>query len=120
MLRPSAMAATDQGALTLSEHLVGSVERITFHNEETGFCVLRVKARGHRKPVTVVGHAATVGVGELVEAGGAWLNDRNHGVQFRADTLTTATPTTAEDLQRYLGSGLLRWVGPSCAQRLIA
>ncbi|RDI57704.1 SF1B family DNA helicase RecD2 [Microvirga subterranea] len=120
MLRSSATAATDQGALTLSEHLVGSVERITFHNEETGFCVLRVKARGHRKPVTVVGHAATVGVGELVEAGGAWLNDRNHGVQFRADMLTTSTPTTAEDLQRYLGSGLLRGVGPSCAQRLIA
>lgn len=120
MLRSSATAATDQGALTLSEHLVGSIERVTFHNEETGFCVLRVKARGHRKPVTVVGHAASVAVGELVEANGSWLNDRNHGVQFRADFLTTNTPTTAEDLQRYLGSGLLRGVGPSCAQRLIA
>lgn len=120
MLRSSATAATDQGALTLSEHLVGSIERVTFHNEETGFCVLRVKARGHRKPVTVVGHAATVAVGELVEANGSWLNDRNHGVQFRTDSLATSTPTTAEDLQRYLGSGLLRGVGPSCAQRLIA
>jgi exodeoxyribonuclease V alpha subunit len=120
MLRSSATAATDQGALTLSEHLVGSIERVTFHNDETGFCVLRVKARGHRKPITVVGHAATMAMGEIVEANGSWLNDRNHGVQFRAASLVTSTPTTAEDLQRYLGSGLLRGVGPSCAQRLIA
>jgi len=120
MLKSSAAAGADQGALTLSEHLVGSVERVTFHNDETGFCVLRVKARGHRKPVTVVGHAPAVALGEMIEASGAWLNDRNHGVQFRANSLTTSAPTTAEELQRYLGSGLLRGVGPSCAQRLIA
>ena len=120
MLKSSATAAIDQGALTLSEHLVGSVERVTFHNEETGFCVLRVKARGHRKPVTVVGHAPTVAMGEVVDASGEWVNDRNHGVQFRAASLAASAPTTAEDLQRYLGSGLLPGVGPACAQRLIA
>jgi exodeoxyribonuclease V alpha subunit len=120
MLNSSATAATDQGALTLSEHLVGSVDRITFHNDETGFCVLRVKARGHRKPVTVVGHAPAVAMGEVVEASGSWLHDRNHGVQFRATSLVTTAPTTAEELRLYLGSGLLRGVGPSCAQRLVA
>jgi len=121
MLNSSARAADcDQGSLTLSEHLVGTIERVAFHNDETGFCVLRVKARGHRKPVTVVGHAPSVSMGEIVEAGGSWLHDRNHGVQFRAASLTTSAPTTAEDLQRYLGSGLLRGVGPACAQRLIA
>ncbi|MCB5175615.1 SF1B family DNA helicase RecD2 [Microvirga lenta] len=119
MLKTSGSTA-EQAALTLSEHLVGSVERVTFHNDETGFCVLRVKARGHRKPVTVVGHAPAVAMGEVVEASGAWLNDRNHGVQFRATSLVTSAPTTAEELQRYLGSGLLRGVGPACAQRLIA
>lgn len=120
MPKTSAMAASDQEALSLSEHLVGSIERVTFHNDETGFCVLRVKARGHRKPVVVVGHAPSVAIGEVVEANGGWLHDRNHGVQFRASELMTTAPTTAEDLQRFLGSGLLKGVGPSLAQRLIA
>jgi len=116
----AAAVASEQGALSLSDHLVGSIERVAFHNDETGFCVLRVKARGHRKPVTVVGHAPAVAIGELFEAGGTWLNDRHHGVQFRAETLKTSVPTTEEDLQRFLGSGLLKGVGPACAQRLIA
>ncbi|MBM6583515.1 ATP-dependent RecD-like DNA helicase [Microvirga sp. BT689] len=120
MPNSSALAASDQEALSLPEHLVGSIERVTFHNDETGFCVLRVKARGHRKPVVVVGHAPSVAIGEVVEASGGWLHDRNHGVQFRASELMTAAPTTAEDLQRFLGSGLLKGVGPSLAQRLIA
>ncbi|WP_262268064.1 SF1B family DNA helicase RecD2 [Microvirga yunnanensis] len=120
MPKSSALPAVSQDALTLTEHLVGSVERVTFHNDETGFCVLRVKARGHRKPVAVVGHAPSVAIGEVVEASGEWLHDRNHGVQFRAAELKTAAPTTAEDLQRFLGSGLLKGVGPSVAQRLIA
>jgi exodeoxyribonuclease V alpha subunit len=120
MPKSSAMVASDQEVLLLSEHLVGSVERVTFHNDETGFCVLRVKARGHRKPVVVVGHAPSVAIGEVVEASGGWLQDRNHGVQFRASALKTTAPTTAEDLQRFLGSGLLKGLGPSLAQRLIA
>ncbi len=121
MPRSSATAAaSEQEALSFPEQLVGSIERVTFHNDETGFCVLRVKARGHRKPVTVVGHAPTVAIGEVVEAEGVWLHDRNHGVQFRATHLKTCVPTTTEDLQRFLGSGLLKGVGPACAQRLIA
>ena len=120
MPKSLALAASDQEALSLAEHLVGSIERVTFHNDETGFCVLRVKARGHRKPVAVVGHAPSVAIGEVVEANGEWLHDRNHGVQFRANQLTTSTPTTSEDLQRFLGSGLLKGVGPAVAQRLIA
>jgi exodeoxyribonuclease V alpha subunit len=120
MPKSSALTAASQDALSLSEHLVGSIERVTFHNDETGFCVLRVKARGHRKPVAVVGHAPSVAIGEVVEASGEWLHDRNHGVQFRAAELKTSAPTTAEDLQRFLGSGLLKGVGPAVAQRLIA
>ncbi|MBQ0820334.1 ATP-dependent RecD-like DNA helicase [Microvirga sp. HBU67558] len=120
MPKSSALPAASQDALTLTEHLVGSIERVTFHNDESGFCVLRVKARGHRKPVAVVGHAPSVAIGEVVEASGEWLHDRNHGVQFRAAELRTTAPTTAEDLQRFLGSGLLKGVGPAVAQRLIA
>ncbi|MBM6594831.1 SF1B family DNA helicase RecD2 [Microvirga pudoricolor] len=111
---------SDPAGLGLTEHLVGSVERVTFHNDETGFCVLQVKARGHRKLVTLVGHVPRVALGELVEASGAWMNDRHHGFQFRAETIATSAPTTAEDLQRYLGSGLIKGIGPSAAGRLVA
>ena len=87
------------------ENLAGLVERVTFHNEESGFSVLRVKARGHRDLITVIGHAATIGAGEFVQASGWWVNDRTHGVQFRADFLRSAPPTTAEGIEKYLASG---------------
>ena len=60
--------------------LTGAVERVTFHSEETGFCVLRVKVRGHRDLVTVVGTAATITPGEYIEGQGVWVNDRTHGL----------------------------------------
>ena len=56
------------------EVLAGLVERVTYHNAENGFCVLRAKARGHRDVVTVVGHAATVAAGEWITASGEWIN----------------------------------------------
>ena len=58
------------------EVLAGLVERVTFHNAENGFCVLRAKARGHRDLVTVVGHAAIISAGEWITASGEWINDR--------------------------------------------
>ena len=67
-----------------TEVLAGLVDRVTFHNSENGFCVLRVKARGQRDPITVIGHAAMISAGEFVQASGGWINDRTHGVQFRA------------------------------------
>src|SRR6266436_5290837 len=68
---------------TPTEHLAGSVERVTFHSEETGFCVLRVKVRGHRDLVTVVGTAPSITPGEYIEADGWWITDRTHGLQFK-------------------------------------
>lgn len=76
------------------EVLAGLVERVTFHNAENGFCVLRTKARGHRDLVTVVGHAATIAAGEWITASGEWVNDRTHGQQFRARFMRTSAPTS--------------------------
>jgi exodeoxyribonuclease V alpha subunit len=67
------------------EVLAGLVKRITYHNAENGFCVLRIKARGHRELVTVLGHAATISAGEWVTTAGEWINDRTHGLQFKAN-----------------------------------
>jgi hypothetical protein len=72
---------------TPTEALAGLVERVTYHNDETGFCVLRVKTRGQRDLVTVVGHAASIGAGEWVQMSGSWVNDRTHGEQFKAGFL---------------------------------
>jgi exodeoxyribonuclease V alpha subunit len=102
------------------ETLVGSVERVTFHNEDSGFAVLKVKARGHRDLVPVIGHAASISAGEFIHAVGVWFTDRTHGLQFKADFLKTTPPTTAEGIEKYLGSGMVRGIGPKLAQRIVA
>jgi exodeoxyribonuclease V alpha subunit len=108
-----------QRASTPTEVLAGLVERVTFHNEENGFCVLRVKARGQRDLITVLGHAAMISAGEFVQASGSWINDRTHGVQFRASFLKATAPTTTEGIEKYLGSGMIRGIGPIHAKKLV-
>ncbi len=103
-----------------TEALSGLVERVTFHNGETGFCVLRVKVRGERDLVTVIGHAATISAGEFINASGVWFNDRTHGLQFKASFLKVTAPTTLEGIERYLGSGMIRGIGPVYAKKLVA
>jgi exodeoxyribonuclease V alpha subunit len=101
------------------EVLAGLVERVTFYNEENGFCVLRVKARGHRDLVTLVGHAVTIAAGEAVTASGLWVNDRTHGLQFKAHFLKASAPSTVEGIRRYLASGMIRGIGPVYAKKLV-
>ena len=101
------------------EVLAGLVERVTYHNAENGFCVLRIKARGHRELVTVVGHAAVISAGEWVTASGEWVNDRTHGQQYRAKFLKTSEPTSLDGIEKYLGSGMIRGIGPVYAKKLV-
>lgn len=101
------------------ELLSGQVERVTFHSEESGFAVLRVRVRGKHDAVTVVGHAAAISPGEELRASGTWTNDPKHGPQFKAETVTTVTPTSPEGIERFLASGLVKGVGPHFARRLV-
>jgi exodeoxyribonuclease V alpha subunit len=101
------------------EVLAGAVERVTFHNADSGFCVLRVKARGHRDLVTVIGHAATISAGEWATASGEWVNDRTHGQQFKARFIRTSAPTSVEGIEKYLGSGMIRGIGPVYAKKMV-
>ena len=101
------------------EVLAGAVERVTFHSEESGFCVLRIKARGRRELVTVLGHAAAVSAGEWITASGEWVNDRTYGPQFRSRFLKATAPTSTEGIERYLGSGMIRGIGPVYAKKLV-
>ena len=111
------MARTSAASST--EVLGGLVDRVTFHNPESGFCVLRVKALGQRDLITLVGHAAMISAGEFVQASGSWINDRTHGVQFRASFLKATAPTTVEGIEKYLGSGMIRGIGPVYARKLV-
>ena len=101
------------------EILAGLVERVTFHNSDNGFCVLRVKARGHRDLVTVIGHAATISAGEWITASGEWVNDHTHGQQFKARFMRTSAPTSIDGIEKYLGSGMIRGIGPVYAKKLV-
>jgi len=77
------------------------VERVTFYNEESGFCVLRVKARGQRDLITIVGHAASISAGEWVQMSGTWVNDRTHGRQFKARFMRALAPSSVEAVEKY-------------------
>ena len=97
------IAMKPQPEPSAQEVLAGLVERVTYHNAENGFCVLRAKARGHRDVVTVVGHSATITAGEWITASGEWVNDRTHGQQFKAKFLRTSLPdwpTASKNISR--------------------
>ena len=102
-----------------TEQISGLIERVTFHNDESGFCVLRAKVKGQRDDVTVVGSLPSVTAGEWLTAEGWWVRDKEHGLQFKATTLKTVPPTTAEGIERYLGSGLVKGIGPILAKKLV-
>src|SRR5205809_8146205 len=104
---------------TSRETLSGLIERVTFFNEETGFAVLRVKAKGHRDLVTVVGSLPGVSAGEWLTAEGVWVREREHGLQLKADILKCAAPTTREGIEKYLGSGMVKGIGPTYAKKLV-
>ena len=102
-----------------TECLQGAVDRVTFHSEESGFCVLRTKVKGQRDPITVIGNAASISAGEYIECQGVWINDKKHGLQFKAQQLKAIPPTTLAGIEKYLGSGMVKGVGPHFAKKLI-
>jgi len=101
------------------EKINGLIERVTFHSAETGFAVLRVKISGCRELITVVGTLASVTPGEWLEAEGRWAVDSQHGQQFKSESIKTTHPNTAEGIKKYLGSGLIKGIGPHFAERLV-
>jgi exodeoxyribonuclease V alpha subunit len=113
------MSATLPQPRTPSDELAGLVERVTFFNEESGFAVLRVKVRGQRDLVTVLGSLPSISAGEWLTAKGWWLRDKEHGLQFKANTLKAVPPTTSEGVERYLGGGFVKGVGPVLAKKLV-
>ncbi|MEM9479229.1 MAG: ATP-dependent RecD-like DNA helicase [Verrucomicrobiota bacterium] len=103
----------------MEQSLSGVVERVTFHNEESGYCVLRVAVPKQRELVTVVGKTPDVHPGEELRAGGEWHDDPEYGRQFRAETIKLAQPDSEHGIERYLASDLIEGVGPVYAKKLV-
>ncbi len=107
------------------EILEGVVERITYYSDESGYTVFRLrpnKLRLGQNPndlLTVVGTLPELQPGESVRLTGVWTSHREHGRQFRADSVEQTVPSTQEGLKRYLGSGLIKGVGPVTAKRIV-
>ena len=116
---PTRMNDSSPQPRTPAEEIAGLVERVTFFNEESGFAVLRVKVRGQRDLVTVLGSLPAVSAGEWLNAKGWWVRDKEHGLQFKAQVLKAVPPTTSEGVERYLAGGFVKGVGPVLAKKLV-
>ncbi len=102
------------------DHLSGTVERVTFHTEDTGYSVLKVAVRGRSEPVTVTGRVPLIHAGEVIAASGQWVNVPEYGRQFQADQIETTSPSSRAGIEKYLASGLIEGIGPVYAKKLVA
>lgn len=101
------------------ETITGLVERVVFHTEDTGYCILKVIPQGRRESVSLLGKAPRVVAGEQFEATGSWETTRDYGAQFKAENLKLTRPDSSEGIEKYLGSGLIEGIGPAYAKRLV-
>ncbi|MEI7851765.1 MAG: hypothetical protein WCH86_08025, partial [Kiritimatiellales bacterium] len=99
--------------------LDGQIERAVFRNEENGYAVLRVKVRGHKDLVTVVGTVSSANPGEWLAADGEWITDTHYGQQFKAESMRISQPDTLDGIKKFLGSGMIRGIGKEYAERLV-
>ncbi|HAR96664.1 MAG TPA: ATP-dependent RecD-like DNA helicase, partial [Deltaproteobacteria bacterium] len=96
------------------------VERITFQNEENGYTIARVKAKGRHGLVTIVGNLPGLVVGEILNVKGEWHQHPKFGEQFKVTSYVSLVPATSAGIEKYLGSGLIKGIGPIMAKRLVS
>ena len=102
-----------------TQSLDGTVERVTFYNPQTSYSVVKLRVRGRREPVSVVGPLPAVQPGERLALTGRWEIDPQHGAQFRPQEAEVHPPASLDDVVAYLGSGLVRQLGPVLARRIV-
>src|SRR5579871_2454294 len=118
MQQPSPSAPPTAAPVLAS--LEGVLERITFASEETGYTVARLApARGGAELVTVVGNLAGANPGESLRLQGRWSNHPQYGRQFQIVSYSTVLPATIQGIRKYLGSGLIKGIGPVTAERIV-
>ena len=102
------------------ETLSGILERIVYENPESGYTVGRFSARGHPELVTIVGNLASVNAGESLLLSGEWTNNPKYGYQFQIDRYETIQPANVLGIRKYLGSGMIKGIGPKMATRIVS
>ncbi|MCK9275089.1 MAG: ATP-dependent RecD-like DNA helicase [Syntrophales bacterium] len=101
-------------------NLQGQIERVTYTSEETGYTVARVKVYGRRELVTITGSIVNPTPGEIIRMKGEWENHPKYGEQFKIVFCETAIPANVHGIEKYLGSGLIKGIGPVMAKRIVA
>ena len=103
----------------MSSELTGQIEHITFTNPENGYTIARVTVPGRLEPVTVVGKLISPVPGETFRMTGVWVQHPVYGRQFRFDSYERTAPATVEGIEKYLGSGMIKGLGPVMARRIV-
>ncbi len=103
-----------------AEHLQGIVERVTYHAEDSGYTVARLKAPGERDLITIVGRFPDIHAGQSLRLTGFWREHLKYGRQFQVVHAQETKPATLTGLEKYLGSGLIKGIGPVTARRIVA
>ncbi len=99
--------------------LQGQIERVTFTSEETGYTVAKIKVYGRRELVTIIGSIVNPIPGEIIKMRGEWGNHPQYGEQFKIVFCQTTTPASVYGIEKYLGSGLVKGIGPVMAKRIV-
>jgi exodeoxyribonuclease V alpha subunit len=99
--------------------LQGQIERITYTNNENGYTVAKVRVQGRRDLVTVVGNLVAPTPGEIIKMSGEWANHPKYGEQFKVVQYKSLVPASVYGIERYLGSGLIKGIGPVMAKRIV-
>ena len=102
------------------ESLQGVVERLTYHSEESGYTVARLKAPRTSELVTITGNFANSQAGQTLQLHGTWKDHPKFGTQFQVTQYRETKPATITGMEKYLGSGLIKGVGPITAKRIVA
>ena len=108
------------GSQPPSEPLQGVVERITYYSEESGYTIARLKAPRVSELVTIVGNFANIQAGQTLQMQGSWKEHPQYGAQFQVNQYRETKPATITGIEKYLGSGLIKGVGPVTAKRIVA
>ena len=103
-----------------AEHLQGIVERVTYHAEDSGYTVARLKAPGERDLLTIVGRFPDIHAGQTLRLTGYWREHLKYGRQFQVVHAQETKPATLTGVEKYLGSGLIKGIGPVTARRIVA
>ncbi len=105
--------------IIMPETLEGQLERIVYFNEDNHYTVAKLKVKGNPELVTVVGQLTGITPGQGLKLSGVWENHPRYGQQFKATSHSVSLPAHVHGIQKYLGSGMIKGIGPAMAQRLV-